>query len=184
MAKSESEAVSLFREKLCQAISGDNIIYVIADQEHVKLLPDGTVKKYTVNLQGHPFGDAWFAETRLTAPDGVEGPFESAASLPDGKLLVAVGGKLCVYESDGAGGWKNGRASAKAGASAIASDGNVVVVADAAKGTVSVLGYDAGRFRTLAAKDGFAEPAKVAVRDGKIAVWERGTQSVRRLVFK
>jgi hypothetical protein len=69
------------------------------------LLPDGTVKKYTVNLQGHPFGDAWFAETRLTAPDGVEGPFESAASLPDGKLLVAVGGKLCVYESDGAGGW-------------------------------------------------------------------------------
>ena len=148
------------------------------------LLPDGTVKKYTVNLQGHPFGDAWFAETRLTAPGGVEGPFESAASLPDGKLLVAVGGKLCVYESDGAGGWKNGRASAKAGASAIASDGNVVVVADAAKGAVSVLGYDAGRFRTLATKDGFAEPAKVAVRDGKIAVWERGTQSVRRLVFK
>lgn len=148
------------------------------------LLADGTVKKYTVNMQGHPSGEAWFAETRLAPPEGVEGPFESAAALPDGKLLAAVGGKLCVYESDGAGGWKDGRASAKAGASAIASDGNVVVVADAAKGAVSVLGYDAGRFRTLATKDGFAEPAKVAVRDGKIAVWERGTQSVRRLVFK
>ena len=44
MAKSESEAVSLFREKLCRAILGDNIIYVIADQEHVKLLPDGAIR--------------------------------------------------------------------------------------------------------------------------------------------
>ena len=44
MAKSESEAVSLFKEKLCRAVSGDNIIYVIADSEHVKLLPDGTVR--------------------------------------------------------------------------------------------------------------------------------------------
>ena len=44
MAKSESEAVSLFREKLRRAVSSDNIIYVIADPEHVKLLPDGAVR--------------------------------------------------------------------------------------------------------------------------------------------
>ena len=44
MAKSESEAVSLFREKLRRAVSGDNIIYVIANPEHVKLLPDGAVR--------------------------------------------------------------------------------------------------------------------------------------------
>ncbi len=44
MAKSESEAVSLFREKLRWAVSEDNIIYVIADQEHVKLLPDGAIR--------------------------------------------------------------------------------------------------------------------------------------------
>jgi len=44
MAKSESEAVSLFREKLRRAVSGENIIYVIADPEHVKLLPDGAVR--------------------------------------------------------------------------------------------------------------------------------------------
>ena len=44
MAKSESEAVSLFRERLRRAVSGDNIIYVIADPEHVKLLPDGAVR--------------------------------------------------------------------------------------------------------------------------------------------
>ena len=44
MAKTESEAVSLFREKLRRAVSGDNIIYVIADPEHVKLLPDGAIR--------------------------------------------------------------------------------------------------------------------------------------------
>ena len=44
MAKSESEAVSLFREKLCRAVSGDNIIYVIADPEHMKLLPDDAIR--------------------------------------------------------------------------------------------------------------------------------------------
>ena len=44
MAKSESEAAFLFRKKLCSAVSGDNIIYVIADPEHVKLLPDGAIR--------------------------------------------------------------------------------------------------------------------------------------------
>ena len=44
MAKSESEATSLFRDKLCSAVSGENIIYVIADPEHVKLLPDGAIR--------------------------------------------------------------------------------------------------------------------------------------------
>ena len=44
MAKSESEAISLFREKLRRAVSGDNLIYVIADPEHVKLLPDGAIR--------------------------------------------------------------------------------------------------------------------------------------------
>ena len=44
MAKSESEAAFLFRDKLCRAVSGENIIYVIADPEHVKLLPDGAIR--------------------------------------------------------------------------------------------------------------------------------------------
>ena len=44
MAKSESEAVTLFKEKLLNAISGENIIYVISEPEHVKLLPDGSTK--------------------------------------------------------------------------------------------------------------------------------------------
>ncbi len=52
MAKSEDEAVSLFREKLCRAVSGDNIIYVITDPEHVKLLPDGVIRIFvTADLE-------------------------------------------------------------------------------------------------------------------------------------
>lgn len=44
MAKSESEAVALFKEKLRKSVSGENIIYVISEPEHVKLLPDEAVR--------------------------------------------------------------------------------------------------------------------------------------------
>ena len=44
MAKSESEAVSLFKEKLSNALTGENLIYVISEKEHVSLLPDGAVR--------------------------------------------------------------------------------------------------------------------------------------------
>ena len=44
MAKSENEARTLFREKLKNAVSGNNIIYVISEPDHVKLLPDGAVR--------------------------------------------------------------------------------------------------------------------------------------------
>lgn len=44
MARSESEAVALFKEKLRNAVSGESIIYVISEPEHVKLLPDGAVR--------------------------------------------------------------------------------------------------------------------------------------------
>ena len=44
MAKSESEAVALFQERLLKAVSGDNMIYVISEPEQIKLLPDGAVR--------------------------------------------------------------------------------------------------------------------------------------------
>ena len=44
MAKSESEAAALFREKLKKAIVGDHIIYVISASEQLKLLPEGAVR--------------------------------------------------------------------------------------------------------------------------------------------
>ena len=44
MAKPESEAIRLFKEKLCGAVSGDNIIYIISEPYQVDLLPDGAVR--------------------------------------------------------------------------------------------------------------------------------------------
>ncbi|MBS7262098.1 MAG: hypothetical protein KIG36_00620 [Eubacteriales bacterium] len=44
MAKSEPEATLLFKNKLRQALTGENIIYVISEPEHVGLLPGGAIK--------------------------------------------------------------------------------------------------------------------------------------------
>ena len=44
MAKSEAEAERLFREKLKNAVDGENVIYVISEKEHIALLPEGAVR--------------------------------------------------------------------------------------------------------------------------------------------
>ena len=44
MAKSESEATSLFKAKLNNAIAGENVIYVISEKEHISLLPEGATR--------------------------------------------------------------------------------------------------------------------------------------------
>ena len=44
MAKSEGEAITLFKKKLYEAMTGENLIYVISEPEYVKLLPDGAIR--------------------------------------------------------------------------------------------------------------------------------------------
>ena len=44
MAKSESEAKTLFRARLRDAVQGGNVIYVIAQREHLDLLPEGAIR--------------------------------------------------------------------------------------------------------------------------------------------
>ena len=44
MAKSPSEAETLFRARLKAAVDGENVIYVISEKAHLKLLPDGAVR--------------------------------------------------------------------------------------------------------------------------------------------
>ena len=44
MAKSESEAKVLFKDKLQQAMSGSSIIYVISEKDQVDLLPEGAIR--------------------------------------------------------------------------------------------------------------------------------------------
>lgn len=44
LAKNESAAKALFQEKLNGALNGANIIYVIAEPEHLSLLPAGAIR--------------------------------------------------------------------------------------------------------------------------------------------
>lgn len=44
MAKSEGEATALFKDKLQQAMSGRNIIYIISEKDHIDLLPEGAIR--------------------------------------------------------------------------------------------------------------------------------------------
>ena len=44
LAKNENIAKALFRKKLTAAVTGENIIYVISEKEHLPLLPEGALR--------------------------------------------------------------------------------------------------------------------------------------------
>lgn len=44
LAKNENVAAALFRKKLQSALTGENIIYVISEKEHLALLPEGALR--------------------------------------------------------------------------------------------------------------------------------------------
>ena len=44
LAKNENIAKVMFKKKLTAAVSGENIIYVISEKEHLPLLPEGTLR--------------------------------------------------------------------------------------------------------------------------------------------
>ncbi len=52
LAKNEQTAKALFQKQLEEAVTGSNLIYVIAGQEHLQLLPEGAVRiLVTADLQ-------------------------------------------------------------------------------------------------------------------------------------
>jgi shikimate kinase len=44
LAKNENIAKVMFQKKLTAAVSGENVIYVISEKEHLPLLPEGTLR--------------------------------------------------------------------------------------------------------------------------------------------
>ena len=44
LAKNETIAKAMFQKKLTAAVGGENIIYVIAEKEHLALLPEGAIR--------------------------------------------------------------------------------------------------------------------------------------------
>ena len=52
LAKNESIAKAMFQKKLAAAVNGENILYVIAEKEHLALLPEGALRiLVTANLE-------------------------------------------------------------------------------------------------------------------------------------
>ena len=56
LAKDEAGAKKLFTEKLREAVTGGPLIYVIAEKEHLSLLPEGAVRGR--QIPAHPGGEA------------------------------------------------------------------------------------------------------------------------------
>ena len=44
LAKNENIAKAMFQKKLDAAVNGENVIYVISEEEHLPLLPEGAVR--------------------------------------------------------------------------------------------------------------------------------------------
>ena len=44
LAKNENIAKAMFQKKLTAAVTGENIIYVISEKEHLSLLPEGALR--------------------------------------------------------------------------------------------------------------------------------------------
>ena len=44
LAKNESIAKAMFQKKLAAAVNGEHILYVIAEKEHLSLLPEGALR--------------------------------------------------------------------------------------------------------------------------------------------
>ena len=52
LAKNESIAKAMFQKKLAASVNGENILYVIAEKEHLALLPEGALRiLVTANLE-------------------------------------------------------------------------------------------------------------------------------------
>ena len=70
MAKSESEAEAVFREKLRRAMTEGNVIYVISEPEQLRFLPDGSVR-IRVNADLETIKERFSARMHGHLPDPV-----------------------------------------------------------------------------------------------------------------
>lgn len=95
-AKNESIAKTLFKKKLTSAMNGEHIIYVIAEKEHLALVPDGactilvTAKledikaRFTKRMHGNlPAPVATMLEKKHGCFDGVKHDIHVVSGLSD-----------------------------------------------------------------------------------------------------
>ena len=82
MARSEAEARQRFREKLEEAVSGSNIIYVISQPDQLDLLPEGAVR-ILVSADLETIKARFRARMRGVLPAAVEKMLEARHGLFD-----------------------------------------------------------------------------------------------------
>ena len=85
MAKSEDEARKMFREKLDRAITGDNVIYVISEPDHLALLPEGAVR-ILVSADLDTIKERFRARMRGALPGPVERMLENKHGMFDSAI--------------------------------------------------------------------------------------------------
>jgi adenylate kinase family enzyme len=95
MARSESQALLLFRKKLESAVSGDNLIYLIAEREQIGFLPEGAVR-ILVTADLDTIKARFRARMRGNLPAPVEKMLEAKHGMFDAEP--------CDYRFDGASG--------------------------------------------------------------------------------
>ena len=95
MAKSESEARILFREKLKNAVGGSNVIYVISEPEQLSLLPEDAIR-ILVSADLDTIKDRFRKRMRGNLPAPVETMLEKKHGMFDGVP--------CDYHFDGTNG--------------------------------------------------------------------------------
>ena len=89
LAKTESEATALFREKLPRAVNGDSILYVISDPELLSLLPDGAKRIY-VKADLETIKERFRARMHGKLPPPVEAMLERRHGLFDGEQFDMI----------------------------------------------------------------------------------------------
>jgi ABC-type dipeptide/oligopeptide/nickel transport system ATPase component len=82
LAKSESTAAAMFREKLSQALTGSHIIYVISEKEHLAFLPEGAIR-ILVTADLETIKERFKARMRGNLPAAVEAMLEKKHGLFD-----------------------------------------------------------------------------------------------------
>lgn len=95
LAKSESMALALFRKRLSAAVTGEDLIYVIAERELLKLLPEGAVR-ILVSADLDTVKARFRARMRGNLPEPVERMLERNHGCFDAEP--------CDYRYDGVGG--------------------------------------------------------------------------------
>ena len=83
LAKSESMAAALFQKKLKAALTGENLIYVISEQEHLAFLPEGSIT-ILVTAELDTIKERFRARMRGSLPAPVEAMLEKKHGMFDG----------------------------------------------------------------------------------------------------